>query len=204
MAKKRKLTDKQKLFVEYYLQSWNATQASRKAGYKGNYTTLQSVGSENLRKPLIREEIQKRISETIMDANEVLSRLGSMARGFDIANYIEQVPIYESNKKDGKYLAGYAMKVDFEALKTDGYSHLIKRVSSTKRGTMIIEWHDQMQALVHIGKHFKLFTDRREVSGPDGGPIEIDDKTLTDEERARRVAAILDRGRDRRDRPSDK
>jgi phage terminase small subunit len=33
------------------------------------------------------------------------------------------------------------------------------------------ELHDSQNALVQIGRHHKLFTDKSELSGPDGGPI---------------------------------
>lgn len=42
--------------------------------------------------------------------------------------------------------------------------------------------------------------ERKELTGKDGEAIEIDDITLTDEQRAERLAAILDRARARRDR----
>lgn len=53
-------TPKQKLFVDHYLQSFNATDAARRAGYKGNDKTLAVVGSENLRKPCIISQLTKR------------------------------------------------------------------------------------------------------------------------------------------------
>lgn len=51
----RKLTEKQRRFVEAYMgeAKGNATEAARLAGYKGNRATLQAVGKENLSKPLI-------------------------------------------------------------------------------------------------------------------------------------------------------
>lgn len=60
MAKKRakKLTVKQQLFVDAY--NGNATDAARKAGYKGSNATLGAVGAENLRKPQIAEAIANR------------------------------------------------------------------------------------------------------------------------------------------------
>ena len=48
---KNKLTTKQQRFVDFY--DGNATEACRKAGYKGNEKTLAQVGAENLRKPYI-------------------------------------------------------------------------------------------------------------------------------------------------------
>ena len=44
----KKLTPKQRAFVEHYLESWNATKAARRAGYRGNSNTLAVVGWENL------------------------------------------------------------------------------------------------------------------------------------------------------------
>ena len=41
-----------------------------------------------------------------------------------------------------------------------------------------------------------------EVSGPQGRPIEVNTVELTDDERAGRIAAILDAARARRDRPA--
>lgn len=51
----------------------------------------------------------------------------------------------------------------------------------------------RVAAVTQIGKHLKMFTEKVEHSGPDGGAIE-----LTDTERRARVDAILDAGRDRR------
>lgn len=58
--------------------------------------------------------------------------------------------------------------------------------------TEIIEWE--------MGKA----TQRQEVSGPEGGPIETKDASgITDEERVARIAAILDAARERGTRQAD-
>ena len=56
----KKLTPKQQLFVSEFLKTGNATEAARKAGYKGNDVTLASVGAENLRKPQVLRAIEER------------------------------------------------------------------------------------------------------------------------------------------------
>ena len=56
-----KLTDKQKKFIDEYLVDLNATQAAIRAGYKEK--AAYRTGAENLRKPQIQEEIQKRMEE---------------------------------------------------------------------------------------------------------------------------------------------
>lgn len=52
------LTDQQKLFCLYYLQSFNATQSYLKA-YKCSYETAMSEGSRSLRNPKIKEELTR-------------------------------------------------------------------------------------------------------------------------------------------------
>jgi len=55
-----KLTVKQQSFVDNYLANGgNGTQAAKDAGYKGSENTLASTAKENLRKPQIKEAIEK-------------------------------------------------------------------------------------------------------------------------------------------------
>ena len=56
----KKLTPKQQLFVSEFLKTGNATEAARKAGYKGNEETLRSIGKENLTKPPIKRAIDEK------------------------------------------------------------------------------------------------------------------------------------------------
>lgn len=79
------LTPKQKDFAEYYITCGNATEAARKAGYKGNSVTLGSVGAENLKKPQIAQYIAKRMKgqnkAKVADANEVIEFYTAVMRG---------------------------------------------------------------------------------------------------------------------------
>ena len=74
-----RLSKKQRVFVEHYLQSFNAADAARKAGYSEH--SARSIGHENLTKPHILALIEERMSQVAMGADEVLTRLASMARG---------------------------------------------------------------------------------------------------------------------------
>lgn len=62
------LTAKQELFVQEYLKDLNATQAAIRAGYSSN--TASETGYENLRKPQIAAEIEKRQAKIGAD-NEI-------------------------------------------------------------------------------------------------------------------------------------
>lgn len=77
------MTEKQSRFVEHYLQTANASEAARQAGYSEK--TAYSIGSENLRKPEVAAAIDERLkqmaSERIANTEEVLSHLTSVLRG---------------------------------------------------------------------------------------------------------------------------
>ena len=56
-----KLTEKQKRFVEAYIETGNATKAALMAGYSKK--TAYSIGNENLKKPEIKYAIDRRMKE---------------------------------------------------------------------------------------------------------------------------------------------
>ena len=58
-----KLTDKQRLFISEYPKDLNATQAAIRAGYSEHSANVQ--GSQNLAKPSIRKEVDKRVNKVI-------------------------------------------------------------------------------------------------------------------------------------------
>ena len=78
-----KLTEKQKRFVDYYIELGNATEAARRAGYRAK--TAGVIGQENLKKPYLSEAINKRLdelhNERTADAQEVLEYLTAVMRG---------------------------------------------------------------------------------------------------------------------------
>ncbi|MGN8832661.1 terminase small subunit [Selenomonas montiformis] len=78
-----KLTEKQRRFVDYYVETGNKTEAAKKAGYSEK--TAASIGDENLRKPAIKAAIDARLKELedkrIAKADEVLQFLTSTLRG---------------------------------------------------------------------------------------------------------------------------
>ena len=78
-----KLTLKQRKFVDEFITSGNATEAAIKAGYAKK--SAQQMGAENLSKPVIKTEIDKRLAEIeshkIMDMTEAMQELTAIARG---------------------------------------------------------------------------------------------------------------------------
>lgn len=81
---KTRLSVKQKAFVNEYIRNQgNATQAAIKAGYSEK--TAAVIGVENLRKPNILKEIEKRTKnkkeKRILEADEILEMLTQFALG---------------------------------------------------------------------------------------------------------------------------
>lgn len=77
-----KLTEKQKRFCDYYIETGNATEAAIRAGYSEK--TAKVIGAENLTKPYLKSYIDERIgqleSNRIADAKEVMEYLTKIVR----------------------------------------------------------------------------------------------------------------------------
>lgn len=161
----RPLTPKQKRFVEEYLIDLNATQAAIRAGY--SQKTAKEIGCENLTKPNIEIAIQTalaaRSKRTEITAEMVLAELARV--GFsNMAHYAKWNP-------DGVTL------VDSDNL-TDDAARCVAEVSQTvtaEGGTVKFKLHDKVSALEKLGRHLGMFTEKVEVTGKNGGPLELTD-----------------------------
>jgi phage terminase small subunit len=153
----KKLTPKQRIFVESYTTNgFNATQAAISAGYSEK--TAYSIGSENLRKPEIKQAIDVLFTQHTMSAQEVLARLTDHARG-DLGD------IWDESSG----------QVDWSKARALGKTGLIKRIKhKTSRvtredGTDVetfedeVELHNPQTALQLLGKQHGLFVERSEV-----------------------------------------
>lgn len=77
------MNERQKRFVDFYIQTGNASEAARMAGYSEH--VANRIGAENLSKPVIRAEIDRRLGELktqrTADTQEILEHLTSVVRG---------------------------------------------------------------------------------------------------------------------------
>lgn len=138
-------TNKQRLFIEEYLQCWNATEAARQAGYAGSDATLGVVGYENLRKPKIEAIIHQRLAEAAMGADEVLTRLAEQARGLNEDFFTP----------DGA--------LNMAVVIAKNMTHLVKKTKRTKYG-LDVELYDAQAALTQIGRAHGLFKDKVDLT----------------------------------------
>lgn len=148
------LTGKQRAFCLAYVDNgFNGTKAARTAQYSGDDHALAVIGSRNLRNVEIRIEIERLLAEQVMGRNEVLARLADQATA-SLGDFLDAESLPETMRKSGKL-------------------HLLKKIKITNREfggiktqTIELELHDPQAALVQLGRHYKLFTDRTEIDMP--------------------------------------
>lgn len=150
---KRQLTEKQKAFCDYYIETCNATLAAEKAGYSKK--TARFIGAENLTKPNISDYIDTRLKQIedvrIADAKEVLQYLTAVMRG----EVEEEVVVVESA---GNFVS--------EARKINKYAGI----------------RDRNKAAELLGKRYSLFTDKVDINADVGVQIIDDISSDADEE----------------------
>ena len=131
-----KLTEKQKRFADYYIETGNGTEAAVKAGYSKK--TARVIGQENLLKPAIKNYIDEKLKEMsskrIASANEVMELLTSAARG-----ELEEEVVVVEGEGDGCSMA-----------------RTIKKQIGAR---------DRIKAAELLGKRYRLWTDKVEVKG---------------------------------------
>ena len=149
------LTAKQEQFCKEYVIDLNGTQAAIRAGYSEK--TANRIASENLSKP----DITTRIQELMDERSKRVEITADYVLG-TIQETIERckqaVPVME-------------------------FDHSEKKMVET--GEYKFEHNGVLKGCELLGKHLKLFTERLEHTGKDGGPIET--KDLTAEEAYRHL-----------------
>lgn len=178
MANVKKLSVKRRRLVEAYLANgFNGKEAAITAGF--SVKRAAATASEILADPLVKAYIDERMKQAQMSADEVLYRLGEMARG-DMRELMNLTP--DELKSHPK--AWLIKKVKLEAVipkaekKTAASADEDTGDASDEPAEPFIyidsiELYDAQAALVMLGKHHKLFTDKQEISGEDGKPIPI-------------------------------
>lgn len=131
-----KLTEKQKRFADYYIETGNITEAAVKAGYSKK--TARVIGQENLQKPAIKSYIDEKLEamqdERTASAKEVLEFLTKSMRG----------------------------ELDEEVVVVEGTGDGTSEARTVKKQ---IGLRDRIKSAELLGKRYRLFTDKVEVDG---------------------------------------
>lgn len=166
------LNDKQRRFVDEYLIDLNATQAAIRAGYSEK--TAGSQGFDLLKKPEIADAIhsamQERAERTEITQDRVLKELAKI--GFsDIRRVIawgESVACRDPDTEEMTISNGVSLVNSGEV--DDDTAAAISEISQTAQGIKL-KLYDKRAALVDIGRHLGMFTDKVEHTGKDGAPL---------------------------------
>lgn len=151
----KKLTDKQRSFVDEYLIDLNATQAAIRAGYKaGNAQRASEIGSELLQKTPVSDAIARAMAErsrrTGVNADRVVAELAKIAfvNAEDVID--AETATIKTNAAREDTAAIQSVKV-----KTFGEDGLEREIKMA----------DKIKALELLGKHLGMFKDKVELSG---------------------------------------
>lgn len=176
------MTPKQEAFVREYLIDLNATQAAIRAGYSA--ATAYSQGQRLLKDVEVAAAIEKAMAERSMRTNitqdqvvRELARIGFVdirkvvtwtngSAGFDEDEAEETGEVRIS-------VANFVMLTPSDEIDAETAA-AISEISQTKDGALKVKLHDKRAALVDLGRHLGMFKDKVEVTGKDGGAIEID------------------------------
>lgn len=170
---KKKLTEKQRLFVEEYLIDLNATQAALRAGYSSK--TAYSMGNENLKKPQIKAAIERRMkvreNRTEITQDMVIQELAKIAFADSsaFAKVVSKpVKAKQVNPETGEPEIVEIEQQFVEIAETDDLSPdqraAISGIKETKFG-IAVESYDKTRALELLGKHLNIFTEKVEHTG---------------------------------------
>lgn len=171
----QKLDDKERRFVAEYLVHLDVRKAAVAAGYSDTMAQTKAYQwvSDGKVKPhvfaAVRKAMEKREKRTEITSDRVLKELAKI--GFsDIRSAVK----WNASDEAGKRTTGLCVVSSDEI--DDETAAAISEISETAHG-LKIRMHDKRAALVDIGKHLGMFTDRVELTGADRGPVQVEVKS---------------------------
>jgi len=155
----KKLSPGHEAFVREYLVDLNGTAAAKRAGYSEK--TAHVIAHQLLKIPLVRLAIQEgmdsRAKRIEITADRVLQELAKLA-------FVNTQDLYDD--------IGNLIPVQDLPRETAAAIHSIKVISTAGSSALQeIKLHDKKTSLELLGKHLVLFTDKKEVTGPNGEPL---------------------------------
>lgn len=173
------LTGKERLFLQEYFVDLNGTRAAQRAGYSPDNSNAAAITACKLhKKPHIKAAIDKLFESRGISKLRILEEMAKVAYA-NIGDFVRVV--------DGKVCV-----TDFDKLTPEQIASICTVTETISEfGTSItVKPYDKLTALLYLGKASRLFVERAEISGPNGGPIPIEDTT---EQIRKRIAERLDK-----------
>lgn len=140
-----KLTEKQRRFADYYIESGNATQSYIDAGYKATKRTVAEANARKLLgnysvKKYIEERMEELKSERIADQQEILE--------------------YYTRVMRGEELEEHAFTITQKRFDDEGNMSLEESLETIK---LEPKTRDKNKAAEMLGKRLALWTDKQEI-----------------------------------------
>lgn len=172
------LQEKQQRFADEYLIDFNATEAYRRAGYSAKGAAAHAAASRLLANTAVQAYLTARKAELAsrveLSQEEVLRRLMFMALG-DIRTLFDEngnlKAMSDLTAEQASLLQGVEVFEEYEGRGKDRVY-----VGQTKK----IKFVNRLDAVVKLGGTMGLFAKKVEHSGPGGGPIQHENKVLSD------------------------
>lgn len=146
MRNEKKLTPKQKRFIDEYLIDLNATQAAIRAGYSEK--TAKDIACENLAKPNIQAEIQRRMQKREQKTEITKERVLRELACIGMADYTDFV-----NIQNGRIIVKDTEDIP-KALRP-----AITSIRYNSQGQVEVRLADKNRALEMLCRHLGMFND---------------------------------------------
>lgn len=157
------LSDKRQTFVEEYLIDLNAAQAAIRAGYSDKcaaVTGCRLLSDANVSLAIARAKAE-RSKRTHVSQDKIVRELARLSF-FDIRKLYNEkgvlIPIHELDDDTAAAICG----VDVVSVGGEDFVDTKKIKIIDKKGSLEL-----------LGRHLVMFTDKKEVTGPGGNPIEL-------------------------------
>ncbi len=159
------LTAKQEAFINEYLIDLNATQAAKRAGYSNKTANVQ--GAQNLIKlsAYIDKAKAERALRAGIDADRIALELAHIAND-DIKNYLSfrtEKIVAGHDKETGEPIIEYQTILEMKDSDTIDTRN-IQEISIGTKGEFKFKLYSKSDALVNLGKHVGMFTEKSEVN----------------------------------------
>lgn len=178
---KKPMKTKQELFILEYLSDFNATQAAIRVGY--SQKSAYSTGVRLLKSPKVQAaldaEIAKRAENSKVTQERIVEELAKIAfldprRFYDVAGNL--IPVCKLPPDVAAALSS------IEVQQVGSVGGVLTEVKKFKA-------IDKLGALNTLARHLGMLTDKTQVTGADGGPVEY--KNLTDRELDARIQILV-------------
>ena len=157
-----KLTPKQEMFIREYLVDLNATQAAKRAGYSEKNSF--KIGSELLQKTTIQNALQKAMNKR--------------SEKIDISAEYVLKTVHETVER---------CRQSYPVLDRRGKQVYCETPDGDLLPAYMFDSKGVLKGCEILGKHLGMFVERKEITGADGGPIQIE----SPEQRQKRIEALL-------------